>query len=593
MSSAYRSVLHGKRALLFFDNARSAEQIAPLRPPETCTMLVTSRWGFGLPGLQARRVDLMSPESAWSFLLELCPRIGDQSDELARACAYLPLALRIAGSFLQINPDWQVNSYVAQLEDRKGRLAALHDSREGAELTTEPDLLATFEMSYNQLPEEDRKRWRRLGVFPTSFDVGAAAAMWEMEEDAARKLLGLLLRYSLLDYDEASSRYSLHDLLADYAVSQMNGEEEGDARLRHASHYKDVLSTADDLYQEGGEKVLTGLNRFDLESENIRAGQAWVSNNAEDVNYLELCNKYPDAGYRILSLRLHPRERISWLESGLAAARKLGHKNYERYHLGNLGTVYVSLGNARAAIRYFEQDLAIARETDNRRGEAYPLANLGVAYSRLGEVHKAIEYYEQALAIYREIGNRLGEATTLGNLGIAYADLGETHKAIEYYEGQLAIARETGNRQGEGYSLGSLGNAYADLGETHKAVEYYSKTLIILREISDRRGEGIALGQLGTAYKVLGEPLKALELYEQTLVIAREVGDRLSEGQAFFNLGLVWYDLGKKDRAIHLMKDALEIYQAVESPEAERARKKLKEWGALGKEEGGTVKDED
>src|SRR5690606_30999595 len=31
--AAYQSVLHGKKALLFFDNARSAEQIAPLRPP--------------------------------------------------------------------------------------------------------------------------------------------------------------------------------------------------------------------------------------------------------------------------------------------------------------------------------------------------------------------------------------------------------------------------------------------------------------------------------------------------------------------------------------------------------------------------------
>jgi hypothetical protein len=226
MSSAYRSVLHGKRVLLFFDNARSAEQIAPLRPPETCTMLVTSRWGFGLPGLQARRVDLMSPENAEKFLLELCPRIGDQSDELARACAYLPLALRIAGSFLQVNTDWPVKRYVAQLEDRKGRLSALQQSRQEAELTTEPDLLATFEMSYNQLPEEDKKRWRRLGVFPTSFDWIAATAMWEMEEDGVRKLLGLLLRYSLLDYDETSDRYSLHDLLTDYALSQMGTEEE-------------------------------------------------------------------------------------------------------------------------------------------------------------------------------------------------------------------------------------------------------------------------------------------------------------------------------------------------------------------------------
>ncbi len=41
LAAAYQSVLHEKRALLFFDNARSAEQI--VRPPASCGLLVTSR----------------------------------------------------------------------------------------------------------------------------------------------------------------------------------------------------------------------------------------------------------------------------------------------------------------------------------------------------------------------------------------------------------------------------------------------------------------------------------------------------------------------------------------------------------------------
>jgi len=85
MAARYRSVLNGKRALLFLDNARSAEQIAPLSPPESCALLVTSRWTFSVPGLENRRVGVMSQENAERFLLELCPRIGDQADKLARA----------------------------------------------------------------------------------------------------------------------------------------------------------------------------------------------------------------------------------------------------------------------------------------------------------------------------------------------------------------------------------------------------------------------------------------------------------------------------------------------------------------------------
>jgi tetratricopeptide (TPR) repeat protein len=541
MANAYRSVLHGKRVLLFLDNVRSAEQIAPLRPPETCAMLVTSRWAFHVPGLHTRRLDLMSESDAETFLLELCSRAGNKAAELAKACGYLPLALRIAGSFLQVNEHWNVDEYLEAVSDRKKRLTTLHQSREEAELKTEPDLLATFELSYTGLSEEDRKRWRTLGVFPTSFDTDAARAMWELEENETGKLLGLLLRYSLLDYDETSSRYSLHDLLADYALSQMQAEEEGEARLKHAAYYKDVLSAADDLYMEGGEKILTGLRLFDLEWDNIRTGQAWATNGEDSQELTALCAAYPDAGIYVLTLRLYPGVQIKWLAAALSAARQSG----------------------------------------DRRGEGRALGNLGIAYRNLGDARKAIEFYEQRLVIAREIGDRRGEGRALGNLGNAYYSLGDARKAIEFHEQALVIDREIGDRRGEGQDLGNLGSAYADLGDARKAIEFHEQALVIDRQIGDRRGEGQDLGNLGNAYSALGDARKAVEFYEQGLAIAREIGDRSGEGIALFNMGDELYGLEEKDRAIHLVKGALGIFEAIESPHAERARNALKQWGAM------------
>jgi tetratricopeptide (TPR) repeat protein len=546
MSNAYRSVLHDKRVLLFLDNARSAEQVAPLRPSETCALLVTSRWTFGVSGLKNRHVGVISQENAGKFLLELCPRIGDQADELARACGYLPLALRIAGSFLQVNEDWSVENYLAGLNDRKRRLATLEQSRTEAELTAEPDLLATFELSYSRLSEENKKCWRMLGVFPISFAWGAASAIWELGEDECRKLLGLFLRYSLLDYDETSFCYSLHDLLSDYALSQMDSEEEREARLKHASHYKLVLGFADYLYHQGGEELLTGLRLFDLEWDNIRAGQAWVSQNFADQDCLELCNEFPTAGSLILALRQHPRERLVWLEKALQAARKSGKKKDEGDHLGNLGLAYEALGEARKAIEFYEAWLAIAREIGDREDEGRALGNLGNAYAALGELRKAIEFYEQDLAITREFGDRRGEGNALGNLGGAYYRLGDDRKAIEFGEGHLAIALEIGDRLGEGTAIGNLGNAYYSLGEAHKAMEFY----------------------------------------ERHLALAHEIGDRNGEGRALFNMGMVLYDLGERDRGIQLVKGALEIFEAIESPIAEQARNMLEAWSTLPKEKG-------
>jgi hypothetical protein len=69
-------------------------------------------------------------------------------------------------------------------------------------------------------------------------------------------------------------------------------------------------------------------------------------------------------------------------------------------------------------------------------------------------------------------------------------------------------------------------------------------------------------------------------LWEAVDFVGR-IGDRRGEGIDLFNMGLALYNLEEKDQAIHLVKQALEIYEAIASPRAEGARKKLKQWGAL------------
>ncbi len=541
MQGAYQSMLHGKRALLFFDNARSAEQIAPLRPPEDCAMLVTSRWTFPVAGLTSHKLGVLTEQEAQDFLRTLCPRAHSHTAKLARACGNLPLALRIAGSFLQVNSNWKVETYLAQLTDTRQRLETLHASREQADLLGEPDLLATFELSYDQLKDEDKKRWRALGVFTASFAADAAVSLWEMDETEAAQSLGLFMRYSLLDYNETTARYEMHDLLAEYAHGCMEAGEERTVHIRHARHFMEVMRTADQLYLAGNENILPGLRLFDGEWDHIRAAQAWLAREVEDPEIAELTMRFPSAGTYCLDLRLPPGQKTDWLQNAVESARTIRDRQYESVHLGNLGAAYYYLGEAR----------------------------------------KAIEFYEQALVVAREIGDRRNEGSWLGNLGLAYADLGEVRKAIEFYEQQLIIVREIGDRRGEGNALGNLGLAYAALGEARKAIEFYEQALVVAREIGDRRGEGNALGNLGLAYAALGEVRKAIDFYEQQLVIAREIGDRRGEGNALANMGNTLYGLGEKERGIQLVKQALVIFEAIESPYQEQARDQLKEWGAL------------
>jgi tetratricopeptide (TPR) repeat protein len=614
MQALYRSELTGKRALVFFDNAKDAQQVMPLVPPAACLLLITSRAHFTLPGLKARDLNVLLPDQARELVLSIAAHIGDCADDIAHLCGYLPQALRASASLLAETIDLDPCDYVRQLRDERQRLHNI-----GFDPARNLDMEASLNLSYAALSADEQRVLARLSVFPADFDAAAEEAICE---DAGHTHLSRLVKLSLVQYTTPTSaplarrpakssgtgegvaplpspapaaagaalfaaveglgmgvpgRYSLHDLVRLFADGHLSAAERAAVQHRHAEHYKNVLSTAGDLYLQGNEFIAQGVALLDRERTNIQTGQAWAMSGSP-----ELCSAYCESlgtNY-LLGLRLHPREYIRWLEDALTAARQLKHREAEGVHLGNLGIAYAVLGETRKALECHEQSAKVAHDIGNKRGEGAALGNLGNAYADLGEMRKSIDFYEQVLAIMREIGDQRGEGTTLGNLGTDYYNLGETQKAIEFYEQRLIIAREIGDRLGEANALSGLGISYGALDDAHKQIEYEEQHRDIAREIGDRRGEGNALGNLGNAYYSLGETRKAIEFYEQQLVIVREIGDRRGEGNALFNMALALDQLGERKQAIANAEATLKIFEAIESPWAEKVRQQLAEWKA-------------
>jgi tetratricopeptide (TPR) repeat protein len=460
-------------------------------------------------------------------------------------CGRLPLALRVAGAKLR-RPDMSLERYLLQLQNERTRLEALR--KEG-----DPDLdvQAALNLTYKDLHTETQARFRALGVFPAPFEAGALAAIWawdgEEELSAANETaLESLLEACLLDYRDDEAAYALHDLTRLYAQSLLLAQEDEARRAaqRHAEHYLQQGSQADDLVQGAG--ILEGLRRFDRLWPHLGAAWERMSGKAPGWPAPEapqpwLVN-FTSSMMNALVLRVSWRQRIPYLQASLFAAREIG----------------------------------------DRHGEGAAAGALGIAYRKLGDPRRAIELHEQHLLVARESGDRCGEGNALGNLGNAYLDLGEPRRAIELNEQRLVIAREIGDKLSEGIALGTLANAYHDLGEQRRAIEFNEQRLFIAREISDRRGESMALCNLGVAHGELGEPRHAIEFYEQALVIDREIGDRGGEGTALANTGIAWQELGEPQKARTCWEQAQAIYEAIESPNAAQVRRWLAELDAPG-----------
>lgn len=187
LSKIYLSVLSGKRVMVVLDNAADRNQVRLLTPPAGCALLVTSR--NVIAGMGRITLDQLKPEEARELLRSICLRIAPGvADQICYLCGYLPLAIRAAGSLLDVTADLDPAYYARQLTDEYTRLEAI--GTEGVEISVE----ASFNLSYARLQPETARVFRYLGVFPESFDAGAEESVCE---DTGHKHLGELLRRSL------------------------------------------------------------------------------------------------------------------------------------------------------------------------------------------------------------------------------------------------------------------------------------------------------------------------------------------------------------------------------------------------------------
>ncbi|MBI5081207.1 MAG: hypothetical protein HZB17_07905, partial [Chloroflexi bacterium] len=257
LHNAYLSILHDKRAIVLLDNAKDSAQIKLLVPPSSCFLLVTSRFHFALPGLHPINLEILSEKDSIELLEKICPRLREKKPvflektgfsevEIANLCGYLPLALRAAASLLEVNQDLDPAHYVAQLRDERTRLEKF--GTEGVDISVE----ASLNLSYAPLDDETKRVFRSLSVFPADFESSAEEIICD---DVEHQHLSDLMRRSLVIYEDDTKRYRLHDLARLFADSRTSDEERFNMQLKHATHYKNVLGAADDLYLKGGDSI--------------------------------------------------------------------------------------------------------------------------------------------------------------------------------------------------------------------------------------------------------------------------------------------------------------------------------------------------
>ncbi|MGB3767492.1 MAG: NB-ARC domain-containing protein [Phormidesmis sp.] len=408
----YRSLLAGKRVLILLDNAHDAAQVKPLLPGSgKCAVILTSRRLLSeLVGTQPIPLDPLEDEDALKLLAKLADeeRVAAEpqaAEEIVRLCGYLPLAVRIAGGVLKGKKHWRLGAdYLPRLADERGRLDALKQVQG-------EDVRASFNLSYQQLDEAERRLFGLLGALEGNFGLWLAAAVSEMEVAAAKESVERLIDAQLVEVTQ-QGRYQYHDLMRLYARDWLSVDER-----------QTLAEKAFDWYWGGANYF---ENAFDPQRRREVAAK----------RYSEMAEKEREETFY--------QEALSWFEverPHLLAAFEWGyaHKRHSEIvsFAGNLWPFFQARSYWQDWVHTHELALVGARNSNNRQGESQTLNNLGMVYQLQGRWEDAIAQYEQSLEICRSLGNRHSEGLTLENLGNLHQARIQPLKANEYWQEAL------------------------------------------------------------------------------------------------------------------------------------------------------------
>ena len=627
----WRDHVAGKKILLVLDDAAGHEQVRPLLPGTTGSLvLVTSRRRLAaLEDTAVISLDTLPAVDAATLLARLAARPGIRAGdaavgEITRLCGYLPLAIGMLASQLRNHPARAGADLAAELAAARDRLALMRAEN--------VSVAAVFDLSYADLTSGQQQLFRRLGLVPgPSIDAYAAAALDGTSLATARRRLDELYDQHLIT-EPAPSRYQLHDPLREHGRTRAaadNPAESAAATGRLLDYYLHTALAAGGHFASWAR----AYRRPPPGSPPAQAPDVSTPSQAGAWLEAERANLHAAADYA--AVRALPRYAIAiaaavagflaarghWDQSAvlhqtaLAAARQAGARLGEAdtlselgalqretgdypaaaaslaealalygdggdltgqaHALNQLGFLRVLTGDYPAAAASHQQALTLARSASDRFAEAHALANLGMVQQLTGDHPAATASQQQALALHRDLGDLLGQAYAFNDLGVVQQETGDYPAATASQQQALALFRDLGNLLGQAHVLNDLGVVQQETGDYPAATASHQQALALFRDLGNLLGQAEAHNNLGQLATRTANTPQAREHHARALAIAQDISAPLEEARALEGIGRAYLQDGNIGEGIARLQQALTIYQHIGTPRARRVQETL------------------
>jgi predicted ATPase/class 3 adenylate cyclase/DNA-binding CsgD family transcriptional regulator len=528
-------VLASRRVLLIVDNCEHVIDAAAtvchslLQECPSLTVLATSREPLGVDGETTWRVpslevpqpgvpleDASGHDAVRLFVdratrarptFELTDETVGSVVEICQRLEGVPLAIELAAARVRVMAPSEI---AAGLQDRFRLLGG------GARtaLPRQRTLEASVDWSWNLLTDELRLLFRRLAVFAGSFALDSAEVVCADDALGEYEIFDLLLQLvdrSLVQAEERGGRYRMLETVRHYALRRLLDAGEADAvRHRHLAHLVSLIERTQPLVEEGG--TAAGLDRLELDADNIRAALDWSVAAGRAVDGLRLATVWPE--HWAFSGRMP--EGVARIQALVEAAEPEGDL----------------LARALVAL----QTIA-----------AYGAVDLGGSSAR----------GRRGLALARDVGDEQLAARALVYIGFAEGML-DPASASTHLEAARAASVAAGDAWAARHATNWIGFNRLATGDVAGARDLFWENADAARGAGDLIGLRTALYFMGVCSWQLGEPRRAAAEMREAVEVAASARDRLWVPMIETLLSIVITSLGDYESSESLIQRALE-----------------------------------
>lgn len=186
--------------------------------------------------------------------------------DICKRCDGIALAIVLAAANVRVMPLGQLR---ARLD---GRFRLLVAGSRTLMLPRHQTMHALIDWSYELLSEEERRVFRRLGVFSGSFDNPAARAVVDGAGESFDAVLDALVVKSMLVLEDQRCR--MLESIRQYALERLQPDDQKKARIAHAAFFAQRAADAAQTFGEGSEEEW--LARYAPDLDNFRAALDWL-----------------------------------------------------------------------------------------------------------------------------------------------------------------------------------------------------------------------------------------------------------------------------------------------------------------------------